>query len=54
MTKIIFITPILNRDARVIERCALSVTKQTIPDWEHTTSSLIDGTPPFVAASLSS
>jgi len=34
-TKITFITPTLNRDYRVLERCALSVTSQTIRDWEH-------------------
>jgi glycosyltransferase involved in cell wall biosynthesis len=33
--RITFITPTLNRDYRIIERCARSVTNQTVADWEH-------------------
>ncbi|MBV9123874.1 MAG: glycosyltransferase family 2 protein [Planctomycetes bacterium] len=35
MTKISILTPTLNRDPRVLERCFRSVAGQTLKDWEH-------------------
>lgn len=35
MTRLSFITPTLNRDPRVVERCLRSIGNQTLEDWEH-------------------
>jgi glycosyltransferase involved in cell wall biosynthesis len=35
MSRITFITPTLNRNPRIVERCLRSVANQTITDWEQ-------------------
>lgn len=35
MSRITFITPTLNRDQRIVERCLRSVALQTVTDWDQ-------------------